>query len=1002
VAEQSHHDPAGSALDLEDVAPLLDLLGDEHLNVRVAGLDALLSLPLTANVWDAVGEYVRRAIQPGEDAPEHAEVVARAGRVPLRSVRIALTELAHGETPSAPVAARALASAGDAAALDPLLNELRAIGTDTDTARYLAQIDVSPAELELEFVFESVVPTGDENALWLALALARAGRDAPLHSYLTALQMGTAGLPDFFEGDPEVARAELAPGPPFPDDVVARLESTSGPIEDFVRLLLEANETSDPGELPPDVGRNWDPRQESAEEREGSSIAASLIEEHGPSYGAWDDALNRVSPRLRRAALSALVTELLAQEDEDGFPAYVAGNAAVSLAQRHAADFTPDVRGLWRASVAGQLTIQPAWAAGRGGARLLVAQLSDQLADPDPEVRERTGEFIARAGSYLRDPYPPMLGGGPAAPPNVTPDLIDDVGDLPAFGMAPGAAGVDGYIGTGDPPVDEPLPPEHLPPPPSPRRRRPRAPWHGSKRTQVTDPAPPTESRGESGVVTRTPHLSPSKEPLEPGEAFEVAVWADTEEMAPRETGRKLVVPAAGAVTVAVKIVASEHFRVDDPKVQTLVLDPARTQTERVMFALRVVDVPPSDTAACIWAHFWKDSQVCGSVRRDVELTTPTSAPPAARTGADRGVVTYVHGRSEPDLMVSIQTATPERPDTRLWECTVVTRHLPGYEKGVTGLWPLENPPREIVHGYMRDFMDVEAATPEQRAIRLKGAGEKLFEDSPQVFQEVYWALVDAHKEIETISIVSQEPYIPWELMIPVRGKQRLAPLGVAHAVGRWTKRESVSAEQRLTLDDSYVVAPEYKQLKNLDFAEDEAKWICDNFNGDSIKPGNFTQLGQAFEAGGRSILHFVCHGGEGGARLMLAPRDSDEGTPDSSIGVIDLAGWEVARDAIAEEKPLVFLNACNVGRLAPALNGIDGLAPEFAKLGASCVVAPIWSVEDHVAAKVARRFYEGVLAGRPLASILQEIRSDAYETGTDSYAAYCFFGDPCAVRVDD
>ena len=94
-------------------------------------------------------------------------------------------------------------------------------------------------------------------------------------------------------------------------------------------------------------------------------------------------------------------------------------------------------------------------------------------------------------------------------------------------------------------------------------------------------------------------------------------------------------------------------------------------------------------------------------------------------------------------------------------------------------------------------------------------------------------------------------------------------------------------------------------------------------------------------------------------------------------------------------------MNACNEGRLKPALIGIDGLAPDFAELGASCVVAPVWSVEDKIAKDVAKRFYKGVLEGRPFARILQDIRRDAYDDakGSDSYAAYCFFGDPCAVH---
>jgi hypothetical protein len=58
-------------------------------------------------------------------------------------------------------------------------------------------------------------------------------------------------------------------------------------------------------------------------------------------------------------------------------------------------------------------------------------------------------------------------------------------------------------------------------------------------------------------------------------------------------------------------------------------------------------------------------------------------------------------------------------------------------------------------------------------------------------------------------------------------------------------------------------------------------------------------------------------------------------------------------------------------------------------------VIAPVWSVEDGAAKKVAHDVYEAVLADprKPFAAIMSEIRARSYE-GTnppDSYAAYCF-----------
>jgi len=70
----------------------------------------------------------------------------------------------------------------------------------------------------------------------------------------------------------------------------------------------------------------------------------------------------------------------------------------------------------------------------------------------------------------------------------------------------------------------------------------------------------------------------------------------------------------------------------------------------------------------------------------------------------------------------------------------------------------------------------------------------------------------------------------------------------------------------------------------------------------------------------------------------------------------------------------------------------------------ASAVVAPLWSVKDSIAHEVAMTFYQRMKAEpkTPLAEILRDLRKRSYaETGgEDTYAAYCFYGDPLATCV--
>jgi hypothetical protein len=141
------------------------------------------------------------------------------------------------------------------------------------------------------------------------------------------------------------------------------------------------------------------------------------------------------------------------------------------------------------------------------------------------------------------------------------------------------------------------------------------------------------------------------------------------------------------------------------------------------------------------------------------------------------------------------------------------------------------------------------------------------------------------------------------------------------------------------------------------------------------------------------------------------SPDDEENGSPggvsinevlaleqQEQLTLTQLAGLPDFESGIGEAEPLVFINACEVGRAVPALTGIGGFAAAFIDMGATAVIAPLWSVKDDIAHTIALEFYGKVLESpsTPLSSILRDIRARAYDdNGEDTYAAYCFFGDP-------
>jgi CHAT domain-containing protein len=232
--------------------------------------------------------------------------------------------------------------------------------------------------------------------------------------------------------------------------------------------------------------------------------------------------------------------------------------------------------------------------------------------------------------------------------------------------------------------------------------------------------------------------------------------------------------------------------------------------------------------------------------------------------------------------------------------------------------------------------------------------------------------------------------------MVPTRSGEKREPLGVEFTMARWVTGGARSAPQQIPLSDSYTIAPDYTRRK-LKFAEAESKMVCEKFNGEPIKPASYENIRQRLQAKKVSLLHFACHG---------KAKDNDvEQTllldDDAELTLIELTGDDVFNAYFGSKQPFVFLNACDVGRQQAALSGAGGFPAVLIDLGARAVVAPAWSVKDTIAHEIATQFYRQVEEnpGKPLAAILQEIRKSAYQQGEDTYAAYCFYGDPFATR---
>jgi hypothetical protein len=512
----------------------------------------------------------------------------------------------------------------------------------------------------------------------------------------------------------------------------------------------------------------------------------------------------------------------------------------------------------------------------------------------------------------------------------------------------------------------------------------------------ASPPAPEPASAAQQ-VLRRTPHmdLSPSP-PVQPGTRLKVSVYTDSAPMRQEEEGEDVILegpPEQKSFEVRVWLVVGGPFAVEGPDVQPLTILRDQERSEPAEFTVIRQPTGAGSGKATFSAYFAYNGRACGKVSRAVPLAAGEAAPvPAESTG-----IRIDAGAGPADLNVRI-VASEE--DERLFECNIQTPLLPRYRNGETGTWRLKSLAADLVGQQMERFT-ASGAQNQVRTIALRSAGIHLFEASPKLFQKVLWEMIDAGKAPKTISIVTEEPYIPWELMVPTRTgadgeEEQREPLGAEFLVSRWTSREHVAAPQRIPIRDSWVVAPRDSQLTN---AEKEAVMVLHEIPGERIDPAGIALLDNALSQHGRTLLHVVCHGKSGAAGGQILELENEE-----ELDASYLRAMPGVKKAFRASRPFVFLNACEVGREEPALVGVGGFAEQFMALGASGVIAPLWSVKDSIAHQLAVEFYQRIESEpkTPFAEILRDLRKRSYAEGggEDTWAAYCFYGDPLATRA--
>ena len=278
------------------------------------------------------------------------------------------------------------------------------------------------------------------------------------------------------------------------------------------------------------------------------------------------------------------------------------------------------------------------------------------------------------------------------------------------------------------------------------------------------------------------------------------------------------------------------------------------------------------------------------------------------------------------------------------------------------------------------------------------GFGRDLYRNYvPDAFKQVFWSLKKEGK-LRSIQITSNSPVLPWELVVPESADGQVGGfLGIDYRMARWAPRASAGQVDRplnqMAFTGVAAVAPAYDHNAELPFQKVEVDALS-KLTGFRLVDGDFSSFEKLVGEVSTGFIHFSGHG---------EVNDPGSGSPVFAIRLLDQeldpTTWRALSFAPRDKgNPFFFFNACDSGQ-ARSLGGfVQGWGPAVLASGASGFIGGMWPLTDRTAAVFSTSFYgdiSGQLKSGPVyvAEVLQQVRSQFYETGDPTYLAYTFYG---------
>lgn len=286
----------------------------------------------------------------------------------------------------------------------------------------------------------------------------------------------------------------------------------------------------------------------------------------------------------------------------------------------------------------------------------------------------------------------------------------------------------------------------------------------------------------------------------------------------------------------------------------------------------------------------------------------------------------------------------------------------------------------------------------------LEGIGHDLYDELfPTAMRDLYRGF---RAKVKTLLIVSDEPWIPWELVKPydaTRSEEIIDDdfLCSRYRMTRWLAGNKGAPGMIYAGNIACIEGGESRESGNLPFAAKERAMVASLAQSqprvDDVSPpiASYENVKDLLETQDLGLLHVASHG----HLVQGLPNESAILLPDGrSFRASDLHGPITAR--IRSNRPLVFFNACRAARQGWSLTRLGGWVDRWVRrCCCGAFIAPQWVINDNPAFEFADAFYSALEGGETISEAVWMARQKVRALAPDSPAwlAFSVFSHPGA-----